>query len=85
MASVDWYDAGPAVGRELADIGGTAANVDVSIRDFASAGKWLDGVLDGLRDKGFDAKSIATSTGMIESLCNTAGWQEVRHIEASAF
>ncbi|CAN7628562.1 hypothetical protein [Rhizobium sp. LjRoot254] len=76
MASVDWYDAGLTVGRELADTGGTAANVDVSIMDFASAKNWLDGVLDGLRDKGFDAKSIAASSGMIESLRDTAGWQE---------
>ena len=76
MASVDWYDAGLAVGCDLADSGGTAANVDVSCMDFASAKSWLDGVLDGLREKGFDAKTIAASSGVIESLRDTAGWQE---------
>ncbi|MDB5556526.1 MAG: hypothetical protein JWL86_6510 [Rhizobium sp.] len=76
MASVDWYDAGLAVGRDLADSGGTAANVDVNTMDFAAAKKWLDGVLDGLREKGFEAKSIAASSGVIESLRDTAGWQE---------
>ena len=74
MASVDWYAAGVAVGKDLADTGGTAANIDVDSIGFAAAKSWTDGVLDGLRGKGLDAMSIAISPRFLESFRETAGW-----------
>lgn len=76
MTSVDWYDAGRLIGNDLAETGGTAANVDVSAIGFAAAKEWLDGALDGLQERGFDAKSISVSSSLIDSMRATAGWQE---------
>lgn len=75
MASVDWYGAGRAVGGDLAETGGTAANIDVDDIGFGQAKAWLDGVIDGLREAGFDAKSIAVSPRLLDSMRETAGWQ----------
>ena len=76
MNSTEWYEVGLGVGQDLADSGGTAANVEAGEIGFASAKSWLDGVLDGLRKKGFDAKSIAASPDILEDLRQTTAWQD---------
>ena len=76
MASVDWHDAGRLIGHDLAQTGGAAANIDVGTIGFAAAKEWLDGALDGLQERGFDAKSISVSSSLIDSMRATAGWQE---------
>ena len=76
MAEIDWHDAGRKAGQELAEAGGSAANVDIDIIGFEAGRLWLDGVLDAIRENGLDAKSIAISPGLLDAFRGTAEWKD---------
>ncbi|UVC09850.1 hypothetical protein IHQ71_04345 [Rhizobium sp. TH2] len=73
MAEVDWHSAGEFVGRDLAEQGGTAILDNVGSIGLIQAILWLDGVLDGLHERGIDAKSIAISRTAYEDFIEASG------------
>jgi hypothetical protein len=76
MTEIDWTDAGRHAGEELAEAGGSAANVDIDTIGFEAGRAWLDGVLDALHQRGVDAKSIAATPGLLDSFQRTAEWKD---------
>lgn len=76
MAEIDWHDAGRKAGQELAEVGGSAANVDIDTIGFQAGRSWLDGVLDALRERGVDAKSIAVTPGLLDSFRGAREWKD---------
>lgn len=61
MSDVNFYESGRDIGRELAAMGGRAILDEVGEIGVSTAKKWVDGVLDGLAEKGEQPKSIAIS------------------------
>lgn len=61
MSDANFYNSGRDIGRELAAMGGRALMDNVADIGIRTAKEWVDGVLDGLAEKGEQPKSIAIS------------------------
>jgi hypothetical protein len=73
MPEVNWNEIGAFVGRDLAGRGGTALLDNIDTIGIGPAIKWLDGVLDGLREGGIEAKSIAISGEVFKDFTEATG------------
>jgi hypothetical protein len=76
MAGLDWHQAGRQAGQEIAEAGGSAANVEIDTIGFELGRSWLDGVLDALSEKGLSDKMISVSPSMVDFFRATDEWQE---------
>lgn len=76
MTGVDWHEAGRKAGQEIAEAGGSAANVEVDSIGADLGRAWLDGVLDALREKGLDATMIVVSPALLDTFRKTTEWRD---------